>query len=132
MFAETLPPRVINVVTGLPSEIGDALTTHPDVGKIGFTGSIPSARHIMSNAAKSIKGITLELGGNDPAIILDDALLDEPTLSRPLNATFMMSGQVCMAVKRIYVPSKRSDEFLEKFGSAVDSIVVGRQRSHLP
>jgi acyl-CoA reductase-like NAD-dependent aldehyde dehydrogenase len=49
-------------ITGLPAEIGDALTTHPDVGKIGFTGSIPSARHIMANAAQTIKGVTLELG----------------------------------------------------------------------
>lgn len=125
MFAEALPPGTLNVVTGLPSEIGDALTTHPDVRKIGFTGSIPSARHIMSNAAQSIKGVTLELGGNDPAIILDDAQFDEPMLSRILSATFMMSGQVCMAIKRIYVPSGRSDEFLEKFRRAVDGLLVG-------
>ncbi|MBX9843373.1 MAG: aldehyde dehydrogenase family protein [Xanthobacteraceae bacterium] len=125
LFADELPAGAINVVTGLPAEIGDALTTHPDVGKIGFTGSIPSARHIMANAAQSIKGITLELGGNDPAIVLDDADLDPPTLNRMLNATFMMSGQVCMAIKRIYVPAKRSDEFLDKFGKAVDSLVVG-------
>ena len=124
-FAENLPPGTVNVVTGLPSEIGDALTTHADVGKIGFTGSIPSARHIMSNAARSIKGVTLELGGNDPAIILDDAQFDEPMLSRMLSATFMMSGQVCMAIKRIYVPSGRNGEFLEKFGRAVDALVVG-------
>ena len=125
MFAEALPPGAINVVTGLPAEIGDALTTHPDVGKIGFTGSIPSARHIMANAAQSIKGVTLELGGNDPAIVLDDAQFDPPALARMLSATFMMSGQVCMAIKRIYVPTKRSDEFLDKFGKAVDAIVVG-------
>lgn len=125
IFAEDLPPGVINVVTGLPAEIGDALTTHPDVGKIGFTGSIPSATHIMANAARSIKGVTLELGGNDPAIVLDDLEFDSPTLSRLLNATFMMSGQVCMAIKRIYVPSRRSEEFLDKFERAVDSIVVG-------
>src|SRR5262249_18073732 len=125
MFAEHLPPGAINVITGLPGEIGDALTTHPDVGKIGFTGSIPSARHIMSNAAQTIKGVTLQLGGNDPAIVLDDADLDQPTLSRMLNATFMMSGQVCMAIKRIYVPTKRHDEFLDKFSRAVDSLVVG-------
>jgi acyl-CoA reductase-like NAD-dependent aldehyde dehydrogenase len=125
MFAEVLPAGAINVVTGLPAEIGDALTTHPSVGKIGFTGSIPSARNIMSNAAQSIKGVTLELGGNDPAIILDDANLDAATLSRMLNATFMMSGQVCMAIKRIYVPSRRSEEFLEKFESAIDTINVG-------
>ena len=125
MFAEALPAGAINVVTGLPAEIGDALTTHPDVGKIGFTGSIPSARHIMSNAAQTIKGVTLELGGNDPAIVLDDAEFDAPTLSRMLNATFMMSGQVCMAIKRIYVSDKRSDEFLDKFGKAVDGLIVG-------
>ncbi len=125
MFSEDLPPGTINVVTGLPSEIGDALTMHPDVGKIGFTGSIPSARHIMSNAAQSIKGVTLELGGNDPAIVLDDAEFDASMLARMLNATFMMSGQVCMAIKRIYVPSKRSEEFLEKFEDAVDSLVIG-------
>jgi acyl-CoA reductase-like NAD-dependent aldehyde dehydrogenase len=124
-FAAELPPGAINVITGLPSEFGDALTTHPDVNKIGFTGSIPSARHIMSNAAQSIEGATLELGGNDPAVILDDAEFDAPSLSRMLNATFMMSGQVCMAIKRIYVPAKRSEEFLDKFGKAIDSIVVG-------
>jgi acyl-CoA reductase-like NAD-dependent aldehyde dehydrogenase len=63
MLAEELPPSAINVVTGLPAEIGDTLTTHPDLGKIGFTGSIPSARHIMANAAQTIKGVTLELSG---------------------------------------------------------------------
>jgi aldehyde dehydrogenase len=125
MFAQKLPPGTINVVTGLPSEIGDALTTHPDVRKIGFTGSIPSARHIMANAAQSIKGVTLELGGNDPAIVLDDADFDTPTLTRMAGATFQMTGQVCMAIKRIYVPAARADEFLAKFGEVVDSIVVG-------
>lgn len=125
LFAEELPAGLLNIVTGLPSEIGDALTTHPDVGKIGFTGSIPSARHIMSNAARSIKGVTLELGGNDAAIVLDDAEFDAPMLSRMLDATFMMSGQVCMAIKRIYVPARRHDEFLERFRRVVDALVVG-------
>jgi acyl-CoA reductase-like NAD-dependent aldehyde dehydrogenase len=125
MFAQELPPGIINIVTGLPGEIGDALTTHPDVGKIGFTGSIPSARHIMANAAQTIKGVTLELGGNDPAIILDDAAFDPPTMKAMLDATFYMTGQVCMAIKRIYVPTKRHDEFLESFGKAAESIVVG-------
>jgi acyl-CoA reductase-like NAD-dependent aldehyde dehydrogenase len=125
MFAEDLPPGIINIVTGLPSEIGDALTTHPDVGKIGFTGSIPSARHIMANAAQTIKGVTLELGGNDPAIILDDADLGASTMKTMLGATFQMTGQVCMAIKRIYVPTSRREEFLESFCSAIDGIVVG-------
>jgi acyl-CoA reductase-like NAD-dependent aldehyde dehydrogenase len=125
MFAETLPPGTINVVTGLPAEIGDALTTHPDVGKIGFTGSIPSARHIMANAAQTIKGVTLELGGNDPAIILDDADLGASAMKSMLGATFQMTGQVCMAIKRIYVPTRRRVEFLDSFCKAAQSLVVG-------
>jgi acyl-CoA reductase-like NAD-dependent aldehyde dehydrogenase len=125
MFAEALPPGAINVVTGLPSEIGDALTTHPDVGKIGFTGSIPSARHIMANAAQTIKGVTLELGGNDAAIVLDDADLGAATMKSMLGATFMMSGQVCMAIKRIYVPTRRHDEFLDAFAKSAETLVVG-------
>ena len=125
MFAEALPPGAINVVTGLPSEIGDALTTHPDVGKIGFTGSIPSARHIMANAAQTIKGVTLELGGNDAAIVLDDADFGAATMKSMLGATFMMTGQVCMAIKRIYLPTKRCDEFLDAFAKSAETLVVG-------
>jgi acyl-CoA reductase-like NAD-dependent aldehyde dehydrogenase len=125
MFAEALPPGTINVVTGLPAEIGDALTTHPDVGKIGFTGSIPSARHIMANAAQTIKGVTLELGGNDPAIILDDADLGASAMKSMLGATFQMTGQVCMAIKRIYVPTRRRGDFLDSFCKAAQSLVVG-------
>src|SRR6476659_6322564 len=68
VIADFLPPGLLNVVTGRSSDLGEALTTHPDVAKIGFTGGIPAARKIMANAAQSIKGVTLELGGNDPAI----------------------------------------------------------------
>jgi acyl-CoA reductase-like NAD-dependent aldehyde dehydrogenase len=125
MFAEALPAGAINIVTGLPAEIGDTLTTHPEVGKIGFTGSIPSARHIMANAAQTIKGVTLELGGNDPAIVLDDADLGASTMKSMVGATFQMTGQVCMAIKRIYVPTRRRDEFLESFCQAAESLVVG-------
>jgi acyl-CoA reductase-like NAD-dependent aldehyde dehydrogenase len=124
-FSRALPVGIVNVVTGLPGEIGESLTTHPDVAKIGFTGSIPSGSRIMANAARSIKGVTLELGGNDPAIVLDDVQLDEAMLSRMVTATFMMSGQVCMAIKRIYVHRSRSEEFLERFMRAVDTLVVG-------
>lgn len=125
LFAQALPPGIINVVTGLPGEIGDALTTHKDVGKIGFTGSIASARHIMSNAAQSIKGVTLELGGNDAAILLKDADLSDQTMDAMAGATFHMTGQVCMAVKRIYVPSEIADQFEEAFTKAANRLVVG-------
>jgi acyl-CoA reductase-like NAD-dependent aldehyde dehydrogenase len=123
--APLLPPGLINVVTGMPDEIGDALTAHPDVSKIAFTGSVPSARKIMANAAQTIKGITLELGGNDPAILLPDADLGDPTMERMAKSVYRMTGQVCMAIKRIYVPESIKDRFLDAFTRAVDKIVVG-------
>lgn len=125
MLAELLPPGLVNVVTGMPAEIGDALTTHPDVGKIGFTGSVSSARKIGANAAQTIKGVTLELGGNDPAILLDDVDLGDASMERMARAVFRMTGQVCMAIKRIYVPDAIRDQFLDAFTRTIERIVVG-------
>jgi acyl-CoA reductase-like NAD-dependent aldehyde dehydrogenase len=125
IFARALPPGLVNIVTGLPGEIGDALTTHPGVGKIGFTGSIASARHIMANAAQTIKGVTLELGGNDPALVLKDADLSEKSIRTMAAAAYRMTGQVCMAIKRFYVPGAMADQFTELFTKAVGALVVG-------
>jgi acyl-CoA reductase-like NAD-dependent aldehyde dehydrogenase len=125
LIAGLLPPGTVNLVTGLPGEIGERLTTHPDVAKIGFTGSVDSARHIMASAAGTIKGVTLELGGNDPAILLDDVDLDAETMGRLCFSVFRMAGQVCMAVKRIYVPRRLEHDFLEAFRDAAEQIVVG-------
>ena len=125
MLAAALPSGLLNIVTGLPGEIGDRLTTHPSVGKIAFTGSIPSARKILCNAAQSIKSVTSELGGNDPAILLDDVSLDDRTMDRMAGIVFRLAGQICMAIKRIYVPADLHDHFVEAFGRAVDRIVVG-------
>jgi acyl-CoA reductase-like NAD-dependent aldehyde dehydrogenase len=125
MIAPLLPAGLINVVTGLPGEIGDTLTTHPDVDKVAFTGSVPSARKIMANCAQTIKGITLELGGNDPAILLEDADLGDAAMERMAKSVYRMTGQVCMAIKRIYVPESIKDKFLDAFTRTVDKIVVG-------
>ena len=125
LMASELPPGLLNIVTGLPSEIGDALTTHPHIGKIAFTGSIPSARKIICNAAGTIKSVTSELGGNDPAILLPDADLGDETMRKMAQIAFRMTGQVCMAIKRIYVPDTLHDRFVEAFAGAVDRIVVG-------
>jgi acyl-CoA reductase-like NAD-dependent aldehyde dehydrogenase len=125
IFASALPRGLLNIVTGLPAEIGDALTMHPLVGKIGFTGSIASARHIMANAAQTIKGVTLELGGNDPALVLADADLSEKSLRAMAAAAYRMTGQVCMAIKRIYVPSALADRFTELFVRAANELVIG-------
>ncbi len=125
MISDLLPRGLINVITGMPSEIGDALTTHPDVGKVAFTGSVPSARKIMANAAASIKGITLELGGNDPAILLEDADLGDKAMERMARSVYRMTGQVCMAIKRIYVPQSLEKSFVDAFCRTVDRITVG-------
>jgi acyl-CoA reductase-like NAD-dependent aldehyde dehydrogenase len=125
VIAELLPAGLLNVVTGRSSELGEVLTTHPDVAKIGFTGGIAAARGIMANAAQSIKGVTLELGGNDPAILLDDAEFGDDVMKRMAHGVFAATGQVCMAIKRIYVPESKSEEFVEAFTRTVNRYVVG-------
>ncbi len=125
LIADLFPKGVLGLVTGLPNEIGERLTSHPDVNKIAFTGSIPSARIIAANAAQTIKGTTLELGGNDPAVLLDDVDLSDKTMDRMAGVVFRMTGQVCMAIKRVYVPTKMRDRFLDAFAKAADKVVVG-------
>lgn len=125
LMVDSLPPGVLNLVTGSSAKIGDVLTTHPDVGKIGFVGSITSARKLLAKTAATIKSATLELGGNDAAILLDDVDLGEDSMDRMANATFAATGQICMAVKRIYVPESIKDQFIEAFTASVDKIVVG-------
>lgn len=125
VIAEGLPSGLLNVVTGRSSDLGEVLTTHPDVAKIGFTGGIPAARKIMANAAQSIKGVTLELGGNDAAILLEDADLGEDAMKRMAQGVFAATGQVCMAIKRIYVSEAIAEPFVDAFAKTVDRYVVG-------
>ena len=125
LIAAALPPGVLNTVTGLAGEIGDALTRHPDIAKICFTGSIPSARGILANAGQTIKSVTTELGGNDAAILLDDADFGADAMRRMATVILRMTGQVCMAIKRIYVLDRMHDRFVEAFASAMDAAVVG-------
>jgi len=122
-MSEAFPPGVINVVHG-DAEVGEALTTHPLVRKIGFTGGTETARHVMSAAAGTIKNITLELGGNDPAIVLDDVDI-ESALDRKLQGIVTRTGQICFAVKRIYVPRNMYDEFVDALADRLSDIAVG-------
>lgn len=124
-FSSVLPPGVLNIVTGLPGEIGDALTSHPGIDKVAFTGSIGSARHILGKTAQTIKDVTLELGGNDPAIVLPGSTISSGMVDAIRDAAFEMTGQVCMAIKRIYVPKSLREEFLARFSESVDRLVVG-------
>jgi len=125
LMADVLPPGVLNVITGSSSEIGDALVGHALVSKINFTGGVETGKHVMRVAADTLKPVTLELGGNDAALVLDDALLDEAAIQRMVLGTFLTTGQVCMAIKRIYVHQSRYDELLKAFMAATDRHVVG-------
>ena len=121
--ASILPPGVVNVVNG-GGEVGGALIGHRSVRKVSFTGGSETARHIMRQAAETLKGVHFELGGNDPAIILEDADLDV-TVERIVESAFRRAGQVCFAVKRIYVPQSLAEEFKRLLVERVGQITVG-------
>ena len=124
-IAEMLPPGVLNVVTGSAATIGDALLSHPLVRKINFTGSIPVGKHVMRVAADNLTPVTLELGGNDAGLFLDDAVLDAGAFMRIYLAAFMTSGQICMALKRLYVHRSRYDELCAGLIAASSRQVIG-------
>jgi aldehyde dehydrogenase len=124
LLAEQLPPGVVNTVPG-GAEAGAAIAGHPDVGKVFFTGSIATGRQVMRTAAGNLKRLSLELGGNDPALILRDATIDDRLVDELVRAVFTLSGQVCFNVKRIYVHEARYPEFVERYCRAVDALVVG-------
>jgi len=101
LLRDVLPPGVLNVVSG-GDELGPWMTAHPGIDKIGFTGSTQTGRKVMASAAASLKRVTLELGGNDPAIVLAD--VDVPAVAQKLFwGAFYSSGQVCLAAKRVYI-----------------------------
>lgn len=122
-MASVLPDGVINVIHG-GAEVGIALTRHPSVKKIAFTGGTITGKEVNLNASASFKGVTLELGGNDPAIILDDAHLEE-IMPRLLKGIFTRSGQICCGIKRIYVPEQILTDFFDLLCQRVDKLQVG-------
>jgi acyl-CoA reductase-like NAD-dependent aldehyde dehydrogenase len=124
-IAALFPPGVINVVHG-DGDVGSALTTHPLVRKISFTGGGRTAKQVMKDAAESLKEVHFELGGNDPAIVLDDADVDD-ILPQIVNGVFRRSGQVCFAIKRIYVPHTMYESFYRKMCELVDEFKIGHE-----
>lgn len=124
-IAEALPPGVVNVVTGRDDEIGEALVRNPDVAKVCFTGSPAGGRRIMELASGTLTRVALELGGNDPAVILDDATLDDEAIGRLFSGVFDSTGQICLAAKRIYVHRSRYDEVVEGLAGRLDGVVLG-------
>jgi acyl-CoA reductase-like NAD-dependent aldehyde dehydrogenase len=124
-MAAMLPPGVLNVVSGFGPQVGRALVTHPKVRKVGFTGSTETGRQVMADASGHLARLSLELGGNDAAVLLDDVDLSDQALERLMTGAFMHTGQICIDIKRIYVHESRYDELIDKLRPAVDQIVVG-------
>ena len=116
---------VINVVTGSGSVIGDALCSDPRVRTIAFVGSTETGKEIMRRAAGTVKKLYMELGGNDAAIVLADAELDEEAIKRLRFGILRAAGQVCSAIKRIYVHESRYEEVIEKLKKEFSRIRVG-------
>ena len=108
-----LPPGVFNVVSG-GNELGQQLTAHPDIAKISFTGSTATGKLVMASSATNLKRLTLELGGNDAAIVLADADW-QSVIPKLFWAAFGNSGQWCIAPKRLYVHSSIHGEFVKAF-----------------
>jgi len=121
--AGILPPGVLNVIIDA-NDLGGMLSSHPDVAKISFTGSTATGRKVMASAAATLKRLTLELGGNDVAIVLDDADPAEVAAKLYAAATFN-AGQTCMAAKRLYVPNAMLDEIGERLTTLASATVLG-------
>lgn len=123
LVAAALPPGLINVISG-DDDLGAALSQHEDIGKVVFTGSIATGKKIMSSAAPTLKPLTLELGGNDPAIMLPDA--DPETFAEGLFWGAMInSGQTCGAIKRLYVHDSIYDRTCEALVNFSRNIPMG-------
>jgi len=122
-----LPPGVLNVVPGEGPDAGARLASHPDVGKIAFTGSTAVGREIMRLASGNVKQVTLELGGKGPSILLDDADLDLAA-DGVLYGCFIYSGQACESGTRALVPRHLQDEFVDRMIARAKTIVVGPTR----
>lgn len=119
-----IPDGVVNVVHGQGGVVGTALTTHPEVDLISFTGSTATGKRIMKNGADSLKKVSFELGGKAANIVFEDANLDK-AIPVSIQAAFMNSGQVCLAGSRILVQRTIFDEFLSRFKQAAMDLKVG-------
>ncbi len=123
LINDAIPAGVLNVLADA-GDLGQHLTTHPLVRKVSFTGSATTGRQVMKAGADDLKRVTLELGGNDPAIVLPDADLD--AITTPLfEAGFMNNGQTCSAVKRVYVHKSKHDALVRKLAEMATASKTG-------
>jgi acyl-CoA reductase-like NAD-dependent aldehyde dehydrogenase len=123
LLRDVFPPGVLNVVSG-GDGLGAQMTSHPVPRKISFTGSVATGKKVASAAAPDLKRVTLELGGNDPAILLDDVNAAE-VADRVYRYAFANNGQICSAIKRVYVPERIYDDVVEALATHARSAKVG-------
>jgi acyl-CoA reductase-like NAD-dependent aldehyde dehydrogenase len=123
LLRDVFPPGVLNIVSG-SDELGAWMTAHPVPRKVSFTGSVETGKKVALAAAPDLKRVTLELGGNDPAIVLEDA--DPAVVAQAIFAgAFANNGQVCSAIKRVYVPEALYDDVVEGLAAQAKAAKVG-------
>lgn len=119
-----IPAGVLNIVTGSASAIGGALTASPIIRKLSFTGSTEIGRLLLAQSAPTVKKVSMELGGNAPFIVFDDADIDA-AVEGAMVSKFRNTGQTCVCANRIYVQAGVYDAFVEKLATAVQALKVG-------
>ncbi|RAK76564.1 aldehyde dehydrogenase family protein [Aspergillus fijiensis CBS 313.89] len=123
LAAQIFPPGVVQVLSG-GEELGPWMTAHPGIQKISFTGSSATGRKVMEGCARGLKRVTLELGGNDAAIVCEDVDVDA-VVQKIGTIAFLCSSQICMTIKRLYVHEKIYDQFRDKLVRFVRALKVG-------
>ena len=123
LLRSVFPPGVLNVVSG-GDDLGQQMTEHPTPRKITFTGSVATGKKVAASAAPDLKRVTLELGGNDPAILLDDVDVDQ-IADKLFWSAFSNAGQICSAIKRVYVPAALKARVVDALADRARSVKVG-------
>src|SRR5947208_8108671 len=119
-----LPAGAVNVVTGPGGTVGEELLRNPKVRRIAFTGSTEVGRHVMEVAGREIKRVTLELGGSDPMIVMEDANIDAAVKAADVGR-FFNCGQMCLGVKRLFVQESIADQFIDGLAGIIANKPVG-------
>ncbi|NOH97978.1 betaine-aldehyde dehydrogenase [Vibrio sp. 99-70-13A1] len=125
IFTEAgLPDGVFNVVQG-DYRVGQMLTAHPDIAKVSFTGETGTGKAVMADSAKTLKSVTMELGGKSPMVIFDDAKLDD-AVSAAMVANFYTQGEVCTNGTRVFVHDSIYDQFISQLKTRTEKLIVGQ------
>ena len=119
-----IPPGVVNIVTGHGEPCGRALTGHPMVARVSFTGGPNAARHVLENVKRNFAEVSLELGGKSPFIVFDDANI-ESAVNASIAGIFGATGQSCVAGSRLYLHEDIADEFLDQMVAQARQIIIG-------